>query len=126
MVSEYGYATLANVEDYTGINYSDISETAFSVGKVDKKITIAERLINGYLKVSAAETVTDGIKSATIVLAAKMLHDNIMELYPEHTHTGKNLFLDMSDLEILKNFLGESSNKRDFALIRGVTSHFWS
>ncbi|GAG14858.1 unnamed protein product, partial [marine sediment metagenome] len=71
------------------------------------------------------ETVTDGIKSCTIILAAKMLHDNIMEFYPGHTHPVKNLYLDMSELEVLDAFLGESSKKLNFALKTGITDRFW-
>ena len=126
MGSEHSYATLGNVENYTGIDYSSIDTTAFSDAKVDKKITIAERLINAYLKVSVAETITDGVKSCTIILAAKMLHDNIKELYPEHYHESHTLYLDMKEIEVLREFLGESSNKRDFALKTGVTDRFFN
>ena len=122
MSSEHSYATIANVENHTGIDYSTVDATAFADANIEATITIQEQKINAYLKVTSAETVTDGIKMCTIVLSAKSLYKQIKTLYPDNT---TNIdYLD--DLEYMVSFLGESSNKRDFALKTGVTDRFWS
>ena len=50
MVSEYQYASQTNVENFTGLDYSEIDAERLSDTRVDKKITIAERIINGYIR----------------------------------------------------------------------------
>ena len=122
MASDDGYCTTGEVEEYSGIDYSTIDATAFSDTNLEATITIQEQKINAYLKVSAAQTVTDGIQMCTIILSAKSLYKQIKTLYPDNT---TNIdYLD--DLEYMVSFLGESSNKRDFALKTGVTDRFWS
>jgi len=106
MASEYAYATLADVENYTGINYSEVDSVALADGKVLKKITIAERMINAYLGTSSAQTVTDAIKMCTIVIAAKMLHDAMKELgYHEGIEHSEILYVAMNEAQLLDFFL---------------------
>ena len=125
MVSEHEYAALADVENFTGIDYSAINATKFTQTTIDAKITIAEYMVNGYLVTSADQTTTDGIKAATIIITAKILHNNLIELgvHDKEEHTLE--IIDMSIPTILRMFLGESSKKRDFALITGITDRFW-
>jgi len=110
MSSEYSYATLANVEDYTGIDYSTVDSVRFADGKVLKKITITERMINAYLGVSTAQTVTDSIKMCTIVIAAKMLHDSMKELgYHEGIEHKESMYLAMNEAQMLDFFLNRDT-----------------
>ena len=107
MASVYAYATLAKVENYTGIDYSAVDSVRLSDTHVEKKITMAERMINAYLGVSTAQTVTDSIIVCTIILAAKTLHDVLIELgyhNVEHTSSGP-LYLNMTEAQILDFFL---------------------
>ena len=71
-VSVYGYITGDNLEAYTGIDYS-ANNAVYTEAVVMAKVTIAERMIHGYLGVSAAQTTTDGIISATTVIAAHLM-----------------------------------------------------
>ena len=122
MVSDDGYCTLAEVEEESKLDYSSIDSTAFSDTNVEATITIQEQKINGYLKVSSAETITDGIQMCTIMLSVSALYKQIKTLYPDNTINIKYL----ADLDYLKFYLGESSNKRDFGLVTGITDRFWS
>jgi len=122
MASDDGYCTFGEIEEYTGIDYSTIDATAFSDTNIEATITIQEQKINAYLKVSSAETITDGIQMCAIILSAKSLYKQIKNLYPNNT-----IDIDyMDDLEYMRSYLGESSNKRDYALKTGVTDHFWN
>ena len=109
--SVYSYATLANIEDFTGIDYSTVDATALSDTRVEKKITIAERLINAYLGVTSAQTVTDGIKTCTVIIAAKLLDDNLKHLgyHGEAEHAVSDI-LNMSIKEMLSTFLSEAED----------------
>ncbi|GAG31106.1 unnamed protein product [marine sediment metagenome] len=105
MVSVYQYAALADVEAFTGIDYSAINSTKFTAALVDAKITLAERMVNGYMGVTVDQTTTDGIKMATIIIAAKILHNNLIEL-GFHGKDEHNLeIIDMSIPSILRLFL---------------------
>ena len=77
MASEYGYITITILEDYTGIDYSATDAVAFHDDNVNLKISIAERMVNGYLGVSTGQTATDAIKSCVTIIAAGLLHTNM-------------------------------------------------
>ena len=106
MVSTYGYAALADIENFTGIDYSAINATKFTQVTIDAKISIAEKMVNGYLGVSSDQTTTDGIFTATVVITAKILHNNLIELgvHGKEEHTLE--IIDMSIPAILRMFLG--------------------
>ena len=78
MVSVYGYLTLANLELFTGIDYSTVDATALADTNVEMNITTAEELINGFLGVSTAQTVTSAISSSTKLLSGWLLN-SLME-----------------------------------------------
>ena len=103
--SEYSYATVAEIEAYTGIDYSAVNATLFTDILIESRITIAERIINGYLGVSAAQTVTDGIKVTTILVTAKILAGSMAEMgyHTENRYTQE--LIDLSLPRILKMFL---------------------
>ena len=105
MASTYSYTTLATIENLTGLDYSAINSTTFADAKVESIITIAERMVNGYLGVSTAQTVTDGIKVATILITVKLLAGRLMEMgyQKEAEHTTQ--LIDMSIKEILETFV---------------------
>ena len=77
MASDYAYITITILEEYTGIDYSAVDADAFHDDKVNKKISIAERMVNGYLGVSTAQTATNAIKSCVTIIAAGILHTNM-------------------------------------------------
>jgi len=71
-VSVYAYITGDELEAYTGIDYS-ANNAIYTEAIVMAKVTIAERMVNAYLGVSTAQTKTDGIKVATIIVAAHLM-----------------------------------------------------
>jgi len=78
MASVYGYLTLENLELFTGIDYSVVNATALADANVEMNITTAEELINGFLGVSTAQTVTSAISSSTKLLSGWLLN-SLME-----------------------------------------------
>jgi len=104
-VSAYGYITGDELEDYTGIDYSAIHATKFSEALVMGKVTIAEKMINAYLGVDGAQTITDGIEACTLIISAKILHQNLIGI-GFHNKEEHNLeLIDMSIPAILRMFL---------------------
>ena len=80
MVSTYGYLTLANLEKFTGIDYSTINATAFADDNVEMNISTAEELVNAYLGVSTAQTITNAITISTKFLTGWLLNNRIVNL----------------------------------------------
>ena len=78
MASVYGYLTLENLELFTGIDYSVVNATALADANVEMNITTAEELINGFLGVSTAQTITNAITSSTKFLSGWLLN-SLME-----------------------------------------------
>ena len=103
--SEYGYATVANIEAFTGIDYSTKHDTKFTDILIEAKITIAEKMINSYLGVDGAQTINDGIEACTIIIAAKILNNSLIEIgiHGKEEHTLE--IIDMSISSILRMFL---------------------
>ena len=124
-LSVYQYCTGDELEAYTSVDYSAVSATRYSETLVMAKVTLAERTVNAYLGVTTAQTITDGIKMATITIAAKLLRISTSYL-GHHDETPELALVEMSIPSILRMFLGESSKKRDFALITGITDRFWT
>jgi hypothetical protein len=80
MVSTYGYLTLANLEKFTGIDYSTIQATYFADANVEMNISTAEELVNAYLGVSTAQTITNAITLSTKFLTGWLLNNRIVNL----------------------------------------------
>lgn len=80
MASEYAYTDLAGVEDYTGLDYSTIDAVALADAKIDAKITMAEKMVNGYLGEDEDLTITDGMEIATIIIAAQLIHQSMKQM----------------------------------------------
>ena len=102
--SEYSYATVANIEAFTGIDYETLN-AAFTDVVVEAKITMAERMVNGYLGVDGAVTITDGVIMATIIIAAKILRNNIIALGVYGNEEQQMELITMSIPTILRMFL---------------------
>ena len=128
MVSEYGYLTLENLENFTGINYSAINATAYTDARVEANITVAERMINAYLGVSTGQTKSDGIVTATTLIAQRILHDNMVELgYGTEESVKFNVYIDSIMAKWLKGdeetqitsipMSGASYHKPDFRFL---------
>ena len=103
--SEYSYATVAQLEAFTGIDYSVLHATNFTDVKIEAKITMAERMVNAFLGVHGAVTITDGVIMATIIIAAKILHNNVVKLGLFDKEEDQTEMIDMSIPAILRLFL---------------------
>ena len=77
--STYGYITGDQLEAFTSVDYSTIEATAFGEAAVMGKVSVAEKMVHAYLGVSAAQTATDGIKTAVMLISARMLNDSMIK-----------------------------------------------
>jgi len=103
MASVYGYITLANLEDFTGIDYSTVNSTAFTDTRVIFNITTAEKAVNAYLGVSTGQTITDGVTTATLILSSKLMNRQMKNL--GYNIEGNDPYIDLSVAQILEMFL---------------------
>lgn len=113
--SLYAYTTLADVEAFTGIDYSGVDSVAFSDTNVNKTIAIAERMVNAFLGITdstAASTITDGITMATIILSAKWMRNKMNELGygTEGLKPNENDLVNMNERAILAFFLSNDES----------------
>ncbi len=126
MVSEYEYTTLAAVEAFTAIDYSAVDSTAFTAVNIDAKITIAEKMINAHLGVTGAQTVTDGIETATILIAAILLDENMNVLgYHREDEIATKDTLGMNVHQILEHFLKDTGVGVDAIPMSGANNNIW-
>lgn len=102
----YDYITLANLEDFTGLNYDGINATQFSDARVNATIGVAERIVNSYLGVTSAQTITDGIITTTILIAAKLMYKKMNNLGYTIEGQEENELVQLSLRSILRMFLG--------------------
>ena len=77
MVSVYGYATVAQIEARSGMDYSAIGLT--DATHVESCISQAERLLNTLTGSSFTGTIPDGIVYCTIEIAVKKLWNLLIE-----------------------------------------------
>ena len=105
MASVYAYITLAELENFTGLNYDGINSTQFSDTRVDATITMAERIVNGYLGVSTGQTSTDGIIVSTTIITAKLMYKKMVDFGYAIEGQESNDLMEMSIKSILRMFL---------------------
>ena len=120
MASEYGYTTVTILENYHGdINYE--SQYSFDDTTVEAQISLAERNVNGIKNTSYSGTIPDDVKSATLLMAKRLMNNLIIEF--GYGSEGDELVEVIDD--IVMGLLTDTSRKHDFKLIENVTSRFW-
>jgi hypothetical protein len=110
MATTYEYGTLAEIENLIGLDLSAIDSTAFSDARVEAMITLAERMVNGYLGVTTAQTVTDGIKTATLMISMKMISGKLRMLGYLEEAEYLTQFVDLTIKQIYEFFLAGDSD----------------
>ena len=102
MVSEYEYITVAELEAYTGVDYSVVN-AKYTGTYIDAQISIAERFINTQLP-GTTPTATDGVIGATYLLSKRlMLNSMIADGHREPELAATTRFID----ELITKFLHE-------------------
>lgn len=79
MVSVYGYITVANLEAYSGIDYS-ATAGAFTDAIIEACITQAERMINTKCGSTFTGTIPDAIIAATTEIAYRLMYNRMVWL----------------------------------------------
>ena len=128
MASTYAYATLADIENFTGIDYSAVDSTAFSDVRVDATITMAERMVNAYLGITdkTADTTTDAMIMATIIITAKLMNEKMINLGYALEEETTNEFIKMTYNSILRNFLYQNEDCVDNIPMNGANLYIGS
>jgi len=72
MASEYGYITVANLENKSGIDYS-VRDAAYTDTIIEMNISTAERFVRTQLTDIPA-TATDGMVAATLLMSERFMH----------------------------------------------------
>ena len=119
MASDYSYIIVADLEAYHGdINY----ETQFGLddGVVEANISLAERNVNKIMKTSYTGTIPDYVKSATLLMAKRLMNNLIIEF--GYGSEGEEQVQVIDDL--VMGLLSDTSTKYDYKLIRNITSRF--
>ncbi len=126
MVSEYGYTTLEAIENFTAIDYSAVDSTAFTAPKIDAKITMAEKMVNSHMGLNGAQTVTDGIEVATILITAILLDENMNVLgYHREDELSTKETLGLSIHGILETFCCSTDVGVDSIPMSGANNDVW-
>jgi len=121
MVSEYGYITVTDLENYHGdINYG--TQYNFDDTTVDAQISLAERNVNGIKNTSYSGTIPDDVKSATLLMAKRIMSNLILEF--GYGSPEQELIKVIDD--IVLGLLSDTTQKHDFKLIKNVTDRFWT
>ena len=124
MTSIYEYIALADLENFTGLNYDGINATQFSDARVDATITLAERMVNAYLGVSSAQTKTDGIIICTMIIAAKMMNWKLNEYGYGSEDQEQIELIKLSMKSIFKMFLdNDQTISVDSIPMQGANNH---
>jgi len=79
MASEYGYITVANLEEYHVLTY-DAVDARYTDAVVAAKISHAEKIVRSVTKVTSA---TDGTKSMVLELSRYFMDQQIRSDHPE-------------------------------------------
>ena len=102
MASEYGYITLSDLENYMGMDI-DSRDPELTDTKVESMITLAERLINGYIGQSLDGTIYDSIKTVTMIIASRIVNNWLVR---ETTIDGeKEELMDETVISLLSRYL---------------------
>jgi len=123
MVSEYEYITVAELETYTGIDYSALLAT-FTNGVIEAQISNAERICNGIKRGSyTSTTVPDDVEAATYLMSQRLMRNLIIEF--GYGNEGEEK-VQVIDEVVIKMLAALSPKKYDYKLRTDVTSNFFS
>jgi hypothetical protein len=79
MASVYGVITYTQLQSFSGANYTTI-DSANTTAVIESWISLAERLVKGYLasKNAAFDTTDDSVISAVCMVAAQIADNNLI------------------------------------------------
>jgi len=123
MVSEYEYITVAELEGYSGIDYSALDAT-FTDTVIEEQIGIAERICNGIKRGSyTSTTVPDDVEAATFLMSKRLMNNLMIEF--GYGAPGETV-AQVVDEVIIKMLAALSPKKYDYKLVSDVTSGFFN
>ena len=122
MVSVFQYITVAQLEAYSGIDYSVLDAT-FTNTIIDTQISIAEYLVNDIKRQSYTSAPGDVV--AATYLLSKILMNNMMIEFG-YGAEGEVIEDVASNEEVRKMLSGLASKKYDYKLVNDVTSGFFN
>lgn len=121
MVSIYQYITVAELEAYTGMDYSAI-DALFTNTVIEAQISNAERMVNGIKRQSFSVTPPDDVEAATYIMSQRLMNNMIIEY--GYGFEGE-IKVQIIDDVIIKILSLTSAAKYDYKLRTGVTNNFF-
>lgn len=119
MASDYSYIIVADLEAYHGdIDYD--AQFGLDDGVVEANISLAERNVNKIKRTSYSGTIPDFVKSATLLMAKRLMNNLIIEF--GYGSEGEEQVKVIDD--VVLGILSDTSTKYDYKLIKNVTSWF--
>jgi len=76
-MTAYNYITVSDLEDFTGTDYSAV-DSDYTDTVIGAKISNAERIVNSICRDDFSGTIPDGVKAATIQIAANLMHNQLV------------------------------------------------
>jgi len=122
MVSQYGYITVQDLEDYAIYDYS-ARDKRYTKIVIEAQISQAERLVNDYKRQSYSGTIPDDVKTATLYISKKLMNNILIE--DGYGREGEEIDMNLVD-NFVREILTDSSKKYDFKLKTNVTSRFFT
>lgn len=121
MASDYEYITVAELETYTGIDYS-AKDATFTNGVIEAQISLAERIVNDIKRGSYSGTIPDDVVAATYLLSKRLMNNLMIEF--GYGSEGDQIIQVLDDV-VIHLLSGLSSKKYDYKLITNITSRFF-
>ena len=121
MVSEYEYITVAELEAYSGMDYSAI-DSLFTNTVIEAQISNAERIVNGIKRSSYTGTIPDDVEAATYILSQRLMNNMIIEY--GYGFEGE-IKVQVIDDVIIKILSLSNAAKYDYKLRADVTNNFF-
>lgn len=121
MTSQYGYATVSDLETFTSTDYS-VVDASYTDTVIESWLTNSERLVNGFTGTTFTSTIPDSIKLATQMIAQKIARNKMID--DNHITRGSNEIKSMKLLdddvkEILKSYKDTYDDAQGIWVVKG-------
>ena len=117
MVSQYGYATVNDLETFTSDDYS-VVDAAYTDTIIESWITNSERIINAYCGTTFTSTIPDAIKTATLMIASKFARNKMIEDKHVRDEQKSMKMIDDDIKEIIKSYKDQYDDSQGIWVIK--------
>jgi len=97
--STYQYLTTANLEAFSGLDYSGVNAKYTDI-LIEAQITLAEEIINSITGTTFTGAVTDGVRGACKLLASRLMNNLI--IVDGYGNDGESIMVNIIDDLVIK------------------------